>query len=222
MSTATSDKKNKAAEAKREKIRAAYMEHRLLEGSVPASVFGFCRELKIKESDFYAHFNSFIQIEQDFWKSRMEATLGRLKDSEEWEAFSVREKFLAFYFTWFEELLNDRSFCLISFPEKPVGPFSDDPLKELKSHLNVFIKELLIEGESNGEVASRGPISNRYADLLWLQFIFLFNYWRKDDSKGFENTDAAIEKSVNLGFDLMGKGVAESLFDFGKFLLKID
>lgn len=220
----TTEKKSSSTgkEKMEEKIRKAYIEHRLLKDSAPGSVFAFCKELKIKESDFYQHYNSFLQIEQDFWKSKLDVTLHRLRDSEEWDSFSTREKLLAFYFTWFEELLDDRSFALCSFPKKPAGPFSDDPLQLLKSSFETFAKELLIEGESKGEIASRGPISARYADLLWMQFVFLFNYWRKDYSQGFDHTDAAVEKSVNLGFDLMGKGVVESLLDFGKFLLKND
>jgi hypothetical protein len=34
----------------------------------------------------------------------------------------------------------------------------------------------------------------------------------------FEKTDAAIEKSVNLAFDLIGKGILDNALDFGKFL----
>lgn len=220
----TSTAKNTSAKADKmkEKIRDSYIEYRLIKGEFPGSVFAFCKEIKIKESDFYQHYNSFTQIEQGFWRDKMDSTVSRLKDSDEWTEFSSREKLLAFYFTWFEELLEDRSFVVLSFPKGPTGPFSDDPLSQLKNHFSQFVKEILIEGESSGEVASRGPLSARYSDLLGMQFVFLFNYWKKDTSIGFEHTDAAIEKSVNLGFDLMGKGVVESLVDFGKFLLKQD
>jgi hypothetical protein len=47
---------------------------------------------------------------------------------------------------------------------------------------------------------------------------FLLLFWRDDESAGFEKTDAAIEKSVNLAFDLIGKGAVDSAFDFAKFL----
>jgi hypothetical protein len=45
------------------------------------------------------------------------------------------------------------------------------------------------------------------------------DFWIKDNSKGFEATDAAIEKSVNLGFDLVGPGPLDSIIDFGRFLI---
>jgi hypothetical protein len=47
---------------------------------------------------------------------------------------------------------------------------------------------------------------------------FLLIFWKDDTSAGFEKTDAAIEKSVNLAFDLIGKGAVDSIFDFAKFL----
>jgi hypothetical protein len=41
-----------------------------------------------------------------------------------------------------------------------------------------------------------------------------------DTSNAFEKTDAAIEKSVNLAMDLMGKSPLDAALDFGKFLFQ--
>jgi hypothetical protein len=49
---------------------------------------------------------------------------------------------------------------------------------------------------------------------------FVLMFWVKDESAEFEKTDEAIEKSVNLAFDLMGKGVVDNVFEFGKFLFQ--
>ncbi len=203
-----------------EKMVNAFREYKLENGKDPSSIYSFCKHLKISESDFYSHYNSFAEIEREFWTNTFKKTVDKLKNSAEWESFSSREKLLAFYFTWFEDLLNHRSFALLSFPKRPSLPNEEDLLKPLKHEFHQMVKELMIEGESNGEIANRKFISDKYADLLWMQFVFLFDYWRKDSSKRFENTDAAIEKSVNLGFDLMGRGLVESLTDFAKFLLK--
>jgi hypothetical protein len=51
-----------------------------------------------------------------------------------------------------------------------------------------------------------------------MQLAFLLMFWRDDNSPAFEQTDAAIEKSVNLAFDLIGKGAIDSMLDFAKFL----
>jgi ubiquinone biosynthesis protein COQ9 len=45
-------------------------------------------------------------------------------------------------------------------------------------------------------------------------------FWIDDTSNAFEKTDAAIEKSVNLAMDLMGKSPLDAALDFGKFLFQ--
>jgi hypothetical protein len=55
---------------------------------------------------------------------------------------------------------------------------------------------------------------------LWFHLHFILRFWCNDDSRDFEKTDEAIEKSVNLAFDLIGKGVLDNAFDFGKFLFQ--
>ena len=63
-------------------------------------------------------------------------------------------------------------------------------------------------------------MDDKYADGLWVNFVFIINFWLKDNSKGFEKTDEAIERSVNLAFDLMGKSALDAALDFGKFLFQ--
>ncbi len=222
MTEAQTTKKKKAKDelTLEERIVQAYVDYRLNHASTPESVFAFCKAIEIKESDFYSAFNAFEQIEETFWKNQIHMVTTRLRDSEEWSSFSAREKMLAFYFSWFEQLLENRSFAIATFGDGMSMPLKSDPLKSLKREFENWVKEILLEGESQGEVAPRKLVSGRYPDLLWLQLVFLFQYWKRDRSKGFENTDAAIEKSVNLSFDLMGKGVIESFTDFARFFLK--
>jgi hypothetical protein len=51
-----------------------------------------------------------------------------------------------------------------------------------------------------------------------MQALFVLRYWTKDDSNQFEMTDAAIEKAVNLSFQLISTNTIDSLLDFGKFM----
>jgi hypothetical protein len=76
----------------------------------------------------------------------------------------------------------------------------------------------LVEAKSTGEVAKRPFLDERYHHLFWLHLWFILQFWAKDQSPNFEKTDAAIEKSVTLAFELIGKGVLDNALDFGKFL----
>ena len=52
---------------------------------------------------------------------------------------------------------------------------------------------------------------------MWIQFLYISRDWANDDSEEFQITDAAIEKSVNLIFELMRKGPVDLMIDFAKF-----
>ena len=52
-----------------------------------------------------------------------------------------------------------------------------------------------------------------------MQFGFILNFWAKDSSAGFEKTDEAIEKGVNVTFDLFEKSALDSILDYGKFMM---
>src|SRR5690606_32714841 len=73
-------------------------------------------------------------------------------------------------------------------------------------------------GLSSGELAERKFISKRYKDALWLQFAFIINFWINDDSKDFEKTDEAIEKGINVTFDLFQHSPIDNLIEYGKFV----
>ena len=45
-------------------------------------------------------------------------------------------------------------------------------------------------------------------------------FWLSDTSKGFEKTDAFIEKSVNVVFEVFDNTRLDTILDLGKFLWK--
>ncbi|MEM9859943.1 MAG: TetR family transcriptional regulator C-terminal domain-containing protein, partial [Bacteroidota bacterium] len=132
--------------------------------------------------------------------------------------YSVREKLLSFYYTLVEVLKKDRSYVLVSLKDLKKKDLSPKFLSAFKSEFKEYIDELVAEGLETEEIVKRPLITDRYYDGLWLQLMFVINFWLKDDSTNFEKTDAAIEKSVNLSFELMGKGPLDMMVDFAKFL----
>lgn len=216
MATKTTTKKKKTVD-----IRNAYITYVLLEGKKPKSVFAFCHDNDIDESTFYETYTSFEHIEKDVWKALVSNTLEMLRSSEDFNAYSAREKALGFYFTFFQEALNKRSFIHYSSPSDMKAWSSKSlPMKASKELFTDFAEEVLLGGIENGEVANRDKLNNYYKDIMWMQFQFLVSFWNRDSSQGFEKTDAAIEKSVNVWFDLIERGALESALDFGKFMLQ--
>jgi hypothetical protein len=218
METAKKPSRKSESKASEEKIKSAYVETVLTQGSRPVSVYKFCIDLGIKEEDFYNVYGSFDGLEKQIWKGFIDITINRLKSDKAFHSFTSREKILAFYFTLLEELKSRRSYVLFQLDHSRKFEFVPEYLKGFKQEFELFFESILNSGKGNGEIATRPVLDKRYPQLFWLHLGFILLFWKEDSSAGFEKTDAAIEKSVNLAFDLIGKGAVDSAIDFGKFL----
>lgn len=197
---------------------AAYREYVLTEGRRPATVFKFCKEIGISEGEFYQQYASFEALEKSIWAYYITDTRTRMEADEAYLKFSAREKILTFYFMLAEALKADRSFVLAQLSSIKTPAITPVFLRAFKSAFEEWVNGVLAEGKSTGEIAKRPYIENQYVSLFWLHMMFVLQFWTHDESVGFEKTDIAIEKSVTLAFDLIGKGVLDNALDFGKFL----
>ncbi|MBL7857616.1 MAG: TetR/AcrR family transcriptional regulator [Cyclobacteriaceae bacterium] len=218
METTKKSTRKSGSKASDKKIKSAYIESLLTNGKRPASVFKFCLDLGIKEEEFYGHFGSFEGLERHVWNGFLDTTINRLQADSAFLAFTSREKILAFYFTLLEELKANRSFVLFALEGHHKLEIVPGFLKAFKTTFESFMETILLEGKTKGEVATRPILDKRYPQLFWLHLGFILHFWKEDDSAGFEKTDAAVEKSVNLAFDLIGKGAVDSAIDFAKFI----
>lgn len=217
----TASKKDKAKADKSAKIRDAYIDYLLEQGHEPTSVYKFMKMLKMKESVFYDYYNSFSAIEKDIWKSYFDETIARITSESVYNEYTVREKLLAFYYTWIEVLKDNRSYVTHSahkIERRGLSWKNTGFLSGFKADFLDFANDLLAEGKETEEIVDRPLVGSRYDDGLWQQLLFVLKFWVNDDSRGFERTDEAIEKAVNLSFDLMSRSALDTAFDFAKFL----
>lgn len=218
METAKKSPRKSESKASEDRIKSTYIETVLVNGSRPVSVYKFCLDLGIKEEDFYNLFGSFDGLENQIWKGFLSKTIARLKSDKAFLTFTTREKILAFYFTLLEELKSNRSYVLFQLENSRKFELVPEYIKGFKAEFESFFESLLNQGKGKGEIANRPILDKRYPQLFWLHLGFILFFWKEDSSPGFEKTDAAIEKSVNLAFDLIGKGAVDTAIDFAKFL----
>ncbi len=218
METTKRSKKKTGSDTSRGKIVSAYKEFLLLEGKQPASVYKFCLDLGISEDNFYSHFGSFEGLEKAVWKGFVEETISRLSGDKSFASFTTQEKILAFYYTLLEVFKSNRSFIVLQLGQHKKLEITPGFIKDFKVDYENFIAELINNGLKNGDIAARPYLDKRYPQLFWTHFVLLLLYWKDDDSPAFEKTDAYVEKSVRLAFDLIGKGVIDSAVDFAKFI----
>lgn len=196
----------------------AYIEQVLEHGEAPASVWKFCKHLDVPEADFYKHFASLQALEGAIWAQLATRTIETLHADEDYAGYSTREKWLAFSFTYLENLKAYRSFALERFP-RAESCLCSGRLKKLEAAISEFAEEVIEAGKEEGTIADRGPLLQAYPKAFFGHIIWISHFFLDDESENFERTDAAIEKSVNLAFDLVGNQVLDNIVDFARFIL---
>jgi len=188
MEQAKTTRKKARKELSPDLIISQYKAYVLENGVYPNSIYKFCLDLGIREEEFYNHFGSF------------------------------REKLLTFYFAFAEVLKTNRSYVLLTLKLHTKPELLPDFLKDLKTTFTDFANGIIQEGLQKNEIAERPFLDKRYSELFWVHLNFFLLYWKTDTSKGFESSDAFIEKSINLAFELIGQGALDTAVDFLKFL----
>ena len=203
-----------------ESIQKAYIDYVLTEGHQPKSVYVFAKKNKMAEEEFYKFFGSFDAIEQNLWTGFAIRTITEIKTQEVWGQYSAREKALSFFYSFFELLKSSRSFVVYSIRKQPKSFSTPVTFTGLKDEFEIFCNDIIVEGLESNELSERKFFSNRYKDALWVQLVFVLNFWINDNSAGFEKTDEAIEKGINVTFDLFQRSPIDNLFEYGKFLVQ--
>ena len=91
-------------------------------------------------------------------------------------------------------------------------------LERMKQEFTSFATGLITEGTEKNEIACRGKLNATYPSALFGHFLSAIEFNLNDESPHFERTDAFIEKSVRLAFDLVTSNALESAFDLVRFL----
>ena len=201
-------------------IITKYMDYVLEKEREPKTVYKFCKEHNIPEEDFYKFFSSISSIKKGIWKAFFTNTTTLISKNKEYNEFTNRDKLLTFFYTFFEMLTLNRSYVLFTLTQSGNQLKNLEQLKGLREHFKEFAKDLIKDGNERktSKITQHNP--NIFSEGAWLQLLFLLRFWMKDESKGFEKTDLAIEKSVNTVFDLFDNTPLENIVDFGKFLYK--
>jgi len=203
-----------------ESIISKYMNLLLSKAERPRSVYSFCKECKLSEADFYAHFGSFKTLEKKIWVAFFEHTFAVIQKNPDFEGYASKDKLLTFYYTFFEMLTANRSYVLFVLEEHQAGMKTLSQLSELRKKVVHFAEELILEDNSTKQNKLTQRSEKIFSEAAWLQTLFILRFWLKDGSPSFEKTDLVIEKSVRVVFDVFDSTPLDGLLDFGKFLWK--
>src|SRR5699024_900825 len=107
--------------------------------------------------------------------------------AEDDDVSSTKEKLLNFYFVFFENLNMNRSLVLMILDTDRRAKWRK--LADLKKQHRTFIQSLDIQ---SADFLAQLPESfQKYSDkpmeeVLWIHFLSILKYWKRDDSAGFE------------------------------------
>jgi len=217
-STGTKSKKTSVGNEVRHSILNAYIDHLQKTGRAYVSVHSLCHDLKIDEKEFYPEFPSLNAVEKAFWRQWIDHIISAVSSGKEWAAFGAKEQYLAFLFAFAGEALGKRSLLEQRF-SKLTLLCSPRALEGLKDSFKDFAGGIIARGMETGEIAHRGPLGNAYPEVLYIHWRIVLEYFLKDESADFERTDAFIEKTVELAFDLLRTQAIDSAADLIRFLL---
>jgi len=203
---------------KREKIIRKYIRQVLKKGHPPASVHAFANKLEISEREFFEEFASFESLEAAIWEKVVTDSIEGVEKQEDWEAFNAQQRLLSFYYQLCDTILDHRSFFLSRFPRISRTEAPPQVLCGMRRAFQEFAEQILETGKETGEVACRGALTRTYPLGLFGHLLSVIEFNLSDTSQGFERTDAYIEKSVRLAFDVIGTQAVDSAFDLFRFL----
>ncbi|RYG26198.1 MAG: TetR/AcrR family transcriptional regulator, partial [Chitinophagaceae bacterium] len=196
-----------------------YMHSVLENGNEPKTVYAFCKDHGLEESEFYAYFGSFEGLRQNIWLAFFDNARQVLQQEPSYATYAPKNKLLSLYFTLFEILTLNRSYILYSLKDSREGMKNLHDMKSFRRSFKEFVGSISQTQDAVSERIAKikKPV---YAEGAWVQFLFILKFWMDDNSPAFEKTDIVIEKSVNTVVDLFDTKPLENLFDLGKFLWK--
>jgi hypothetical protein len=201
-------------------IQDAYIDYVLTNNEEPKSVYVFAKQLGITEQEFYAFYSSFVAVEKAIWADLTTKAITEIQQQEVWVNYTSREKILAFFYAYIELLKTRRSFVVYSLKKSRTHISTPEVLDDVRTIFETFAENIIRSGLDSGELADRRFLSKRYKDALWVQFGIILNFWVNDSSSNFEKTDEAIERGVNVTFDLFQRSPLDNIIDYGKFITR--
>jgi Tetracyclin repressor-like, C-terminal domain len=156
-------------------------------------------------------------LEEEIYSNAAREVVEVITQHPEWESHQSHECILTLTFTTIEKLRGMRSFIDVVSPRYGLLPCHKKMFYCLKKEYEPLVRSVLSKARVEGILPTR--LNFEGVSLVLSTIRFCISFWRSDDSRDFERTDACIEKSIELLFDTLGRNILDSGFDLSRFLL---
>jgi len=196
-----------------------YQDFYIKEGRLPHHEADLASFSGITENDLYKTYSSLRSLENQLFRHWAEQTLAACAADPSFDAYGAREKMLALSYTLLETLKPNRS-LIKAISSRTPSLLNNKAVKGMESPLGDFFQVLIVGGTSSGEIVARPLLGPQYKLILWWTILLILQFWLKDESSFFEQTDVAVEKSVHFAMDLMAPNALDSAVEWMSFYLK--
>jgi len=178
------------------------------------TIQSLAKEIDMNSSDIFELFPNRSSILRYYYTSRILRFRNETASFEDYSSYSLGEKLSALHLSIADQFQEQREFVLQTFNRNKYSCFrSSEFEKEYKLELrNIF--------ETDPQIPSTAaPFINRFLyQSLYCQFIGLIGFWKRDESRNYENTMALVDKWSALIQEVFYSRIAEKGFDLAKFL----
>jgi hypothetical protein len=171
-------------------------------------------------SEFEETYGELTALEVELWSDVNQKVHSILAEDQQFVQYSSAEKLLAYYYTLLQTLSEEQTSYENMLADSNTWLALPKYLSSFRGQFLEFMQVLVNQGIDEGTITSRFTLSNYYKQGLWLQCLFILNFWSKDKSADKSASDEAVERAVVLSFDLMGHNALDSAAGLGKFLFK--
>ena len=203
----------------KDQIVSMYMNYSLEHNEKPKSVFHFTKVNGFTEAEFYTFFGTLESIEKEIFNIFFDKTIALIQ-VDNYEEYTMKNKLLTFYFTFFELITANRSYVLMSLKQHQNQLKDLMILSQFRNKFKDYISEIITDDFRIKIEKLQQYQEKVLTESFWIQFLLTLKFWMEDSSPSFEKTDIYIEKSVKVSFELIDITPIDSLIDFGKFLFK--
>ncbi len=165
-------------------------------------------------TEIYSYFPNKKAILSFYYQALVYQYWAMIEEIDGFEDYSLSEKFSNFIYTIFDMMSENQVFVTETFD---TYVFHKGSGSEFHKEVTSLFKDFLT---SDAEIAvSAGFFMKDYFySLLTSQYLFLINFWKKDDSEGKERTLALSDKLTSLLEEAVYNKTLDKTFDLAKYV----
>ncbi|MCI5056887.1 MAG: hypothetical protein MRY83_12305 [Flavobacteriales bacterium] len=165
-------------------------------------------------------FKNIKEVEEEVWKKGWLEIKLLLDQDTDFEDYPSKQKWIATNYVFLQLFGRYKDYLRVRLDLKNYVFDKGQFVKFVLQSNSSLISDIIQSGDRDGSVELRWLFKNYYPNLFAEHIVGVAYYFGRDQSDDKEGTDAFIDKTTNLLFEVLGKNVLERSFELGKFLLE--